>query len=77
MEPQAAHLHTYFLFPFSIDKQAVVEDHAEIWVEGRSWFDGVDDWVKAHAPGNSAGLQDLGRWERAAYRRFDMDSEAY
>jgi len=77
VEPRASHLHTYFLFPFSIDKQAVLEDHAELW-KGRAWFDGLDDWIATHDGSGASDISSrLGRWQRAAYRRFDLDSEAY
>lgn len=77
MEPRASHLHTFFLFPFSIDKHAVLADHDDIWPHGRSWFDGVDEWVGAHAAEASSGISALGKWQRSAYQRFDLDSEAY
>jgi hypothetical protein len=78
VEPRASHLQTFFLFPFSIDKQAVLEDHAEVWPKGRAWFDGIDDWIATHnGRGTSATPTRLGRWQRAAYKHFDLNSEAY
>ncbi|MEK7403836.1 MAG: hypothetical protein AAB225_01890 [Acidobacteriota bacterium] len=79
MEPAGIlHLHTYFLFPFSIDKQAVLKDHPEIWARHQHWIDGLDEWITAHAaPGASPVSDKLGGWRRAAYTRFDMDSPAY
>ena len=72
------HLHTYFLFPFSIDKQAVLESHQDIWARHEHWIDGLDEWFAAHrAPGLSGVLDRLGPWRRDAYTRFDMDSLAY
>ncbi len=72
------HLHTYFFFPFSIDKQAVLEEHGRLWPVHRRWIDGLDDWLDWHRHGTGpGGLGPLGRWRRAAYRRFDSDSPAY
>jgi hypothetical protein len=72
-----AHLHTYFLFPFSIDKQAVIEDHQEIW-DKRRWIDGLDEWIAAHRLRDRPAVAGrLGGWQRAAYTRFDMASPAY
>ncbi|MFB3924143.1 MAG: hypothetical protein ACE145_20670 [Terriglobia bacterium] len=78
MAPQILHLHTYFFFPFSIDKQAVLKIHRDIWVHHPHWIEGLDSWLAAH--GSRAGapmVERLGRWQRAAYTRFDMDSQAY
>ncbi len=79
MEPAGIlHLHTYFLFPFSIDKQAVLKDHPEIWARHLHWIDGLDEWIAAHAArGASPVVDKLGGWRRSAYTRFDMDSHAY
>jgi hypothetical protein len=71
------HLHTYFLFPFSIDKASVAANHAESWKGKSSWVDGVDDWILAHHHEGSPIVQRLGGWKRAAYTRFDMESPAY
>ncbi len=76
MQPGIQHLHTYFLFPFSIDKQAVLEDHQDLWANRPHWIDGVDAWIGAHG-GSSPLLETLGPWRRASYTRFDMDSAAY
>ena len=73
MEPVVSHLHTFFLFPFSIDREAVVQRHPELW-KGRPWIDGLDGWIRAHdsdAPGG------IGRWQRSAYTTFTLDSQAY
>ena len=78
MAPEILHLHTYFLFPFSIDKQTVLEDHKDVWARHQHWIDGLDEWIAAHyAPGACALQDELGPWRRAAYTRFDMDSAAY
>ena len=72
------HLHTYFLFPFSIDKQALLETHGDVWAQRQHWIDGLDEWFAAHeTPGLSGVLDRLGPWRRDAYTRFDMDSLAY
>ena len=77
-EPRFQHLHTYLLFPFSIDKEAVLEDHADLWRKHHSWIDGLDEWLRASQhDSNSPLVARLGPWKRAAYTRFDMDSPAY
>jgi hypothetical protein len=73
MEPVVRHQHTYFFFPFSIDREQVLEQQAPLW-KGRPWIDGLDDWLAAardHAPPL------IGPWKRAAYTTFDMESRAY
>ena len=78
MEAQALHLHSYFLFPFSVDKEAVMQDHQRVWGEKEHWIDGLDEWIADH--GHAAGSPvagKLGKWQRDAFRRFDMDSFAY
>ena len=74
--PQVSHLQTYFLFPFSIDKDAVRKDHTEIWARHPLWVDGIDDWIAAHS-GESAISSKLGPWKRAAYSSFGIESPAY
>ncbi len=78
MTPEILHLHTYFFFPFSIDKQAVLEIHGDIWSRHPHWVEGLDDWMAAHGsrPGAPV-IEQLGRWTRSAYRQFDMNSQAY
>jgi len=72
------HLHTYFFFPFSVDKQTVLEEHGKLWPASHRWIDGLDEWLAWHQhDARSHGLAELGRWQRAAYRRFDSDSPAY
>jgi hypothetical protein len=74
----ALHLHTYFLFPFAIDIQTVVEQHGEIWTSGRTWIAGLDDWIASEGRlGNNGVIQELGRWKRASYTRLDLESKAY
>lgn len=73
-----AHLHTYFLFPFSLDKQALIEDHADVWSKYQHWIDGLDEWIATDLPKGATPLVDeLGCWKRAAYSLFDADSAAY
>lgn len=75
MPTRAQHLHTYFLFPFSIDKEAVLEAHPAMWRKGRQWIDGLDDWIEEHkAPSLSTHPMS---WQRTPYTRFDMESPAY
>ncbi|MBM3726467.1 MAG: hypothetical protein FJW40_13700 [Acidobacteria bacterium] len=62
---------TYFLFPFSIDREIVMSRHPACWHD-RHWIDGLDELV---ASGPGAGP--LRHWKRDAYDRFDMDSPAY
>ena len=72
------HLHTYFLFAFSIDREAMVLDYPEFWRKYPNWFEALDAWITAPpAKGRSAVADSLGHWRRAPYRRFDMESEAY
>ncbi|MBC7925731.1 MAG: hypothetical protein H7039_08745, partial [Bryobacteraceae bacterium] len=78
MTIRAEHLHTYFLLPFSIDKEAVLEDHPEFWKAGRSWLDGLDDWLAgAVHRGYRSVFDHLGAWKRHAYTDFTLDSRAY
>lgn len=77
-QAQLLHLHTYFLFPISIDRKAVMENHAPAWKNKHHWIDGLDDWLAAHHNLESSPvLSKLGAWQRAAYTTFDMDSPAY
>jgi hypothetical protein len=78
--PGIQHLHTYFLFPFAIDKQQVCRHHAKLWPGAGSehWMQGLDRWVETHRdPARSRVVSELGAWKRCAYSRFDMDSAAY
>lgn len=72
------HLHTYFLFPFSIDKITVVQNHKDLWSKYTHWIDGLDEWIGVHNNGPKSPLMELvGCWRRDPYARFDMDSPAY
>jgi len=78
MEPRAQHLHTYFLFPFAVDKEAVMQDHQRVWSRQTLWTAGLDEWINDHAMGAGSPIPGkLGRWQRDPFRRFDMDSFAY
>ena len=78
MTPQVHHLHTYFFFPFSIDKQAVLSVHRDLWAHHPHWIEGLDEWIRAHGSRPDAPvIERLGHWQRTAYSRFDMDSPAY
>lgn len=78
MEARAQHLHTYFLFPFAVDKEAVMQDHHRVWEKQRLWTAGLDEWIGDHAMGAGSPVPGkLGRWQRDPFRRLDMDSFAY
>jgi hypothetical protein len=70
-----SHLHTYFLFPFAIDREVVLARHYELW-QGRRWIDGLDDWIGRYEGANEISRR-LGSWRRAPVQRFDADSRAY
>lgn len=72
MSAQVQHLHTYFFFPFSIDKEGVQETHRHIWKEGTRWIDGLDEWISGHQPPYLDMV-----WKRAPYTQFDLNSRAY
>lgn len=74
--PEILHLHSYFLFPFSIDKAAVQQDHTRVWAHRQHWIEGLDDWISEHSA-NSPVAAVLGPWKRSAYSRFDIESQAY
>jgi len=72
------HLHTYFLFPFSIDKEIVSGEHAAHWKKQSYWIGGLDEWIAWHATNAQSPVATrLGCWQRAAYLRSDMESPAY
>lgn len=72
MPARAQHLHTYFLFPFSIDKEDVRERYPHLWRGNARWIDGLDEWI-ASSRSALAGMA----WQRAPYTEFDMGSRAY
>ena len=80
MKADVLHLHTYFLFPFSIDHDAVMEDHPEIWKRRQNWFGNLDTWVTEHIAeeGHYGSLgRELSGWKRSPHKRFDLSSPAY
>jgi hypothetical protein len=76
MEVRVQHLHTYFLFPFAVDRSEVLSNFGSMW-QGRLWIDGLDDWLHASRLADSPIATHLGRWERSSYTQFDLESDAY
>jgi hypothetical protein len=78
-KPIVDHLQTYFLFPFSVDREAVVEDHQDLWKNCKTWIEGLDNWIGSHSTNGASApvLKLLGGWKRDPLRSFDMDSRAY
>jgi hypothetical protein len=76
MQPVVSHYHTYFLFPFSLDKDAVRMDHADVWQKHPLWIDGLDEWINVHGQ-HGPVPRVLGRWTRSAYQDFGLESRAY
>ncbi len=76
MEPVIQDLHTYFLFSFAVDRSLVLQHHGDVW-NGRYWIDGLDDWINGHHVADSPIVANLGRWQRASYTQFDLESPAY
>ncbi|MDX2267773.1 MAG: CorA family divalent cation transporter [Bryobacter sp.] len=76
MEVNVQHLHTYFLFPFAVDRSEVLAKFGKMW-QGRLWIDGLDDWLHASHLSDSPIIANLGRWERSSYTQFDIESDAY
>jgi hypothetical protein len=72
MSASAQHLHTYFFFPFSIDKEGVRETHGHIWKDDARWIDGLDEWIGGHKPPYLDMV-----WKRTPYTQFDLNSRAY
>ncbi|MCC7153085.1 MAG: hypothetical protein IT161_00840 [Bryobacterales bacterium] len=78
MAAQAQHLHTYLLFPFSVDKEGVMADEPHAWAKHEHWFDGIDEWIaRSAALAGSQINNQLGVWKRASLKQFDMNSPAY
>jgi hypothetical protein len=77
MAASLLHLHTYFFFPFAIDREAVSRGHVE-WEKQRHWINGLDQCIAAHSrPERSGPIGRLGCWQRSSYVRADMDAPAY
>ena len=73
-EARLLHLHSYFLFPFAIDKGAIMQTHPQCWRDRSDWITGLDEWIASQT---EQSRPPLGGWWRAAYDRFDLDSAAY
>jgi hypothetical protein len=75
---QVSHLHTFFLFPFSINTDRVRAEHQQERKGAQHWLDAFQQWLLTCSTAHSTETQRLlGRWERAPYREFSMDSRAY
>jgi hypothetical protein len=71
-------LHTYFLFPFALDKEVIQANNVRAWPGKTSWIDGLDSWIAGKSGRRpSQGIARLGQWKRASYSQFDMESPAY
>jgi hypothetical protein len=78
LNPDVLHLHTYFLFPISIDQNAVMDEHPEIWRGPQPWFENLDLWVTRHvAPEYKEAANQLGGWRRNPETSLDLDSQSY
>jgi hypothetical protein len=75
--PEIQHLHTYFLFPFSIDKRVVVKNRSTVWSKYQHWIDGLDHWIVSQASNASKVGEKIGLWRRSSYTSFDQNSSAY
>jgi hypothetical protein len=71
-------VHTYFLFAFALDKDAIQLDHPQAWPGQTRWIDGLDSWIAGESGRHgSPGLAALGPWKRSSYSEFALDSPAY
>ena len=71
-------LHTYFLFPFSINSARLMSGNEEYWVNTPHWLDGFEKWLNVCARTDRAGVRSvLGSWQRDSYTEFGMDTRAY
>jgi hypothetical protein len=78
MPASLLHLHTYFLFPFSINKEIATKEHIEDWQKHKFWIHGLDECiVAARSSGASPIPQKLGPWRRSAYAQCDANSPGY
>ena len=77
MAPSLLHLHTYFFFPFAIERETVSKARVE-WQKQRYWINGLDQYIAAQSQPERCGvIRRLGVWQRSSYVRSDMDSPAY
>jgi hypothetical protein len=73
-----AHLHTRFLFPFSIDVEEVKAGNPAIWRSRRPWIEGLDELVcSGLARNDGAVARHVGSWTRLTHGRFDLESPTY
>ncbi len=78
LNPEVLHLHTYFLFPISIDQDAVMDEHPEIWKGSQPWFEKLDLWVTGHVvAGHESAATQLGGWHRHSESSLDFNSPTY
>ena len=78
MVSRVEHLHTYFLFPFSIDTETLKSNNPDLWTNNKRWIESLDAWMGKRVTEDASSLvKGLGPWRRDAYRRFDFDSDAY
>jgi hypothetical protein len=78
MHADVLHLHTYFLFPLSIDQHAVMDEHPEIWKGPQHWFERLDSWVTKHVvPEHQQVAAQLGGWQRHSETSLDLRSPTY
>ena len=78
LNAEVLHLHTYFLFPISIDQNAVMDEHPEIWRGQQHWFEKLEHWVTHHIdPEYQAAAVELGGWRRHSESSLDFHSSTY
>ena len=71
-------LHTYFLFPFALDKEVIQANNPQAWPGKTRWIDGLDSWISGESGRRpSQDMARLGQWKRASYSQFDLESPAY
>ncbi len=77
MQAGIHHLHTYFLFPFWIDREAISRPDEEA-TRGPTWIHRLDHHVAGcSTPERCGAIHRLGTWQRAAYVGADLESSAY
>jgi hypothetical protein len=63
--PQVLHLHTYFMFPISIDQNAVMDEHRKIWAGAWTLVRETRPvGYPARSAGISGGSHSVGGWKR-------------
>ncbi len=78
LNAKVLHLHTYFLFPISIDQNAVMDEHPEIWRGAQHWFEKLDHWITRHVvPEYQTAAAQLGGWRRHSESSVDFNSPTY